>query len=133
SQAEAALGPLVGELEHAEVLARERADVRDLDPDRARIRGARVPGLLAEIERLVERPVEVEQEVDRELALVLQHAEARAARAAGVVVQHEEVDLLAQVLERPAVALHGRGELARARLAPGPVALARLAHDREAR
>jgi hypothetical protein len=59
----AVLGPLVRTSEALALRRRERADVCDLDADGPRVRRARVPGLLGEVERLVERPVDVEQEV----------------------------------------------------------------------
>jgi hypothetical protein len=83
-----------------------------------------VPGLVAQVERLVDRPVEVEQEVHGEAAHVLEHAEAARARPGDVVVDHELVDDLAQTEEVRAVRLDEHGSALAALLAAGPVALA---------
>jgi len=83
----------------ARLAGRIGAEVRDLDSDRARVRLRRVPGLVAQVERLVDRPIDVEEEVHRESALVLENLEAALTRPRCVVVQDELVDDVAEPVE----------------------------------
>ena len=61
-----------------------------------------VPGAFFQIERLIDRTVYVEHEVDAQAALVVQDLEADLARAADVVVKDELIDDVAQLIDRPA-------------------------------
>ena len=74
-----------------------------LDADRAIIRLGRVPGPFLQVEGLVDRPVQVEHEMNREVSLILKHLEALPGGAASVVVEHEQVDTIPQPLESPTV------------------------------
>ena len=60
------------------------AHVGDFDADRAAVRGGRVPGAFFQIERLVDRAVQVEHEMHAQVAHVLQDLEALPAGAADV-------------------------------------------------
>ena len=77
---------------HWMVGARVGPDLRQLDPDRAPVGGARVPGRVGQVQGLVDGPVDIQHEVHAESAEVVQHLEALAAGAAGVEVDHELVD-----------------------------------------
>ncbi len=79
------------------------ADVRDLDADRMVVGDPGVPGALLQVERLVDRAVHVEHEVDRQVPLVLQDLEALPRRPADVEVDHELRDRLLEVGQRPTV------------------------------
>ena len=85
-------------------LVLEGADVGDLDADRPAVGLGGVPGAFLEVERLVDRAVDVEHELDAQPALVVEHLEALLARAADVEVDDELVDLLLQEREVPAAA-----------------------------
>jgi hypothetical protein len=108
-QPQPVLARAVPAVERRRGLRRVGADVGDLDADRAHVRLPRVPGLLARVEGLVDRAVEVEQEVHRQPALLVQRPEAGAAGPGHVVVQHEEVHHPPQVVQlEHALALRGR-------------------------
>ena len=65
------------------------ADVGDFNADGAGVGDRGVPGAFLEIERLVNRAVEVEHEMDTEAAVIVQDFEALAAGAGGIVVDDE--------------------------------------------
>lgn len=84
------------------------ADLGDLDTDGAVVGDGGVPGAFLEVECLVDRAVEVEQEVDREAADVVQRAEALTAGAGDVVVDDELVDDLGEQGGCPGFGCGGR-------------------------
>src|SRR5262249_13106181 len=79
----------------------ERTRVRDLDPDGAVVDDARVSRALDEVERLVERPVDIEKEMAGEPADVVEDLEAVPRRPRDVVVDDDEIEDLAERLDRP--------------------------------
>ena len=65
-----------------------------------------MPGALLEVERLINRPVQVEHEVDAQPAVILQGLEALAAGAAGIEVDDKLIHHLLQGRQVPAAAPH---------------------------
>jgi len=67
-------------------------DIGDLDANRTPIRDRRMPGRLFHVEGLVDRPVQVEHEMNAESAPVLKDLKAAPAGARGIEVDHELID-----------------------------------------
>ncbi len=77
------------------------ADAGDFDADRAGIRNCRVPGAFLEIERLVDRAVDVEHKMHAQSTAIVQDLKASLAGATDVVVHHELIDDVLQQRQRP--------------------------------
>ena len=78
------------------------ADVGDLHADAPVVALRGVAGTFLEVERLVDRAIDVEQEMHAQAADVVEDVETLGTRAADVVMQHELVDLLLEQRQRPA-------------------------------
>jgi hypothetical protein len=76
----------------------KRADARNLDPDRSIVGDGRVVGAFLQVERLVDRAVDIDEEVRAELPL-RQVLEALAAVSNPVVVEDDLVDDCAKRIE----------------------------------
>ena len=102
------------------------AHVGDFDPDRGVVGRGCVPRTFPAVERLVDGPVDVDDEVAAESPLVVEHVEAPLRGAARVVVQDGLVDVLFEVFERPVRRGHSLGPVVLGLRAPphpepGPV------------
>ena len=94
--------PAVPLRQHLAVRRAVGTDVGNLDPDRTVVGCACVPGTFLEVEGLVDGAVDVQHEVHRQAASVLEDLEAPPRCAADVVVDHELGDGLLQFRQRPA-------------------------------
>src|SRR4051812_36735836 len=79
-------------LQRLRLVGRKCADVRDLDADRAAVRGGGVPGAFFQIERLVDRAVQIEHEMNTEIADIMQNLETLAAGSARVEVVYKLIN-----------------------------------------
>ena len=82
------------------------AHVGDFNADGAAVRGGRVPSAFLKVERLVDRAVQVEHELDAKTAHVVQYLEALPARAAHVKVDDELIHDPLEERQIPAAAAH---------------------------
>ena len=93
---------LIPGVEDLHVAGRIGAHVGDLDADGAGVGGGGVESALFEVERLVNRAVDIQHEVNAEAAVIVEDVEAGFAQAADVVVHNELVDDVAQRGQIPA-------------------------------
>ena len=80
------------------------AHVGDFDADGTTICDCRVPGAFFEVQRLIDRAVEIEHEMDTEIAMVVQDFEALTADAADVEMDYKLIDHLLEQGQIPSAA-----------------------------
>src|SRR3954468_1779236 len=88
------------------LLDRKGADVGDLDANGAAVRGRGMPGAFFQIKRLINRAVQIEHEMNAEIADIMQHFKTLAARPARVEVVYELINDTLQQRQIPTAATH---------------------------
>ena len=80
------------------------AHVGDFDTDGASVGSCRVPGALFEVQGLIDRSIQIEHEMDAEIAMVVQDLEALTADTANIEMDYKLVDDLLEQGQIPAAA-----------------------------